>query len=252
MTSFCHPHRTEYTFVGTVCEMSYASLLGMAFGGQLPISSLYTIGPANGFVHSSDALVYVDNHDAQRQPSNRSDPTLSFRQPQRYQMAVAFALAFDYGIVRLMSSYEFDRFEDGPPMEPGTERIRSPFDTDWAPGERRWVAEHRWPTTVQMVGWRNAVGSEPLRDWRSFGFQRIAFCRGARGFVAFNVDDDRAFDMRLHVCVPPGKYCNVWTRGRDGDASQCAEHVMVDEKRMAQVFIQSVGVVAIHVEATVE
>lgn len=243
--------RTEYTFVGTVAEINYSTRLMQAFTGTLPMSSLHRIGPADGFVHSSDAVVYVDDHDSQR-----SNQTLSYREPPVYQSAVAFMLAHDYGIARLMSSFTFRTFAEGPPVVNGTEQIRSPFaetaaDDDTAANV--WVAEHRWPIIAQMVGWRNAVGDRPMGRWRAFGLQQVSFCRGARGFVAFNGDDDVDFVRRLNVCVPPGRYCNVIRRTMDGECA-AGGYVEVDVDRMADVFIagnETVRVLAIHVEARV-
>lgn len=249
--AFRPPTRTEYTFVGTVCEVGYASRLGLAFSGQSPLSSMQHFGPANGFLFSSDAVVYVDNHDIQRQPpaDDGNIRTLSFRQPFRFQMATAFMLAHDYGHVRLMSSYEFGENGAGPPTVPGSEEILSPFDADNTTA-RGWINEHRWTTVVEMVGWRNAVAGEAMRGWRSFGFQQVCFCRGQKGFVAFNGYDDRDFAETLNVCVPEGVYCDVISRGPDG---VCAKSVRVDAHRMASVFIAGgvdrVGVVAIHVGA---
>lgn len=159
-------------------------------------------------------------------------------------------LAHDYGHVRLMSSYDFRDFESGPPTVAGSEEIRSPFDDVDNSTDGGWINEHRWSTVIEMVGWRNAVAGEAMRRWRSFGFQQVCFCRGHKGFVAFNGYEDRDFEETLSVCVPEGVYCDVISRGPDG---VCAKYVRVDGNRKASVFIAGgvdrVGVVAIHVGA---
>lgn len=251
-------HRTEYTFAGTVLEFWYATHLADVFTGKKLINALRDIGPAEGFVHSADAVVYVDNHDIQR----NNPETLSFYQPFEYQQAIIFMLAHDYGIVRLMTSYEFgDDTGIGPPTKrDNIDSIRSPFDDaaddDEDDTHRGWVAEHRWPPIVQMVGWRMAVIDVPITSWRDYSLQQVAFCRGDRGFIAFNGDSTADFQANaIPVCVPPGLYCDVITRDLNGN---CGRTVMVDANRTANIFIanaqkaKDVGdlpILAIHVEA---
>ena len=72
---------------------------------------IYTIA---GVTPSDHALVFVDNHETQRTYQS-GIPQLSFREPKSYTMATAFTLAYDYGFVRLMSSYNFTDADSGPP-----------------------------------------------------------------------------------------------------------------------------------------
>ena len=67
-----------------------------------------------GITPSDHALVFVDNHETQRTHPT-GIPQLSFREPKLYTMATAFTLAYNYGFVRIMSSYNFTDADSGPP-----------------------------------------------------------------------------------------------------------------------------------------
>lgn len=53
-----------------------------------------------------------------------------------------------------------------------------------------WVCEHRWRQISQMVGFSNAVLGTNVNDWWDNGGNQIAFCRGGKGFIAFNNDNN--------------------------------------------------------------
>lgn len=69
-----------------------------------------TWGPAWNMLPSKDAFVFVDNHDNQRSDNSN---ILTYKSRQRYIMAVAFMLSNTYGIPRVMSSFEFNAFDQG-------------------------------------------------------------------------------------------------------------------------------------------
>lgn len=65
-------------------------------------------------------------------------------------MATAFMLADDYGMARVMSSYQFASDDEGPP----TDALNNTLDvTTDANGDclGGWVCEHRWPPILNMV-----------------------------------------------------------------------------------------------------
>lgn len=187
------------------------------------------MGPPFGFVHSTDAIVYLDSHDLQRTPSNEST-TVNFRNLRHLQTATAFMLAHDYGCPIVMSSYEFASPLEGPPMQVGTTDICSPFDTDC----RGWLLEHRLRSIVAMVQFRNAVDPTVVRNWQRFGADQVAFCRGNRGFIAINNNKVLGLDRNIAVCVAPGEYCDVMSIDDEG---KCRNFITVDDKRNAQIQI---------------
>lgn len=70
---------------------------------------------------SARALVFLDNHETQRrgqQVASATHPWLTFRDAGKYTLATAFMLAYDYGFVRIMSSYNFSDVNEGPPTQP--------------------------------------------------------------------------------------------------------------------------------------
>lgn len=77
-------------------------------------------------------------------------------------MAVAFMMAWTYGEPRIMSSYQFDGRDQGPPMD-GNENIVSPGINADNTCTNGWVCEHRWRQIYNMVGFRNSItGDEPI------------------------------------------------------------------------------------------
>ena len=69
-----------------------------------------------GFIHDDDSIAFVDNHDNQRGHGGGGS-VLTFFDARKYKIANAFMLAWPYGIVQIMSSYSFIRYQDwqGPP-----------------------------------------------------------------------------------------------------------------------------------------
>ena len=64
-------------------------------------------GWSDGF-HS---LVFVDNHDNQR-----TGDVLTYKEDYNYKLASAFLIAHPYGFKRIMSSYDFNDNDQGPPV----------------------------------------------------------------------------------------------------------------------------------------
>lgn len=215
--------------------------MGKAFLGIDHLKSLSKIGPPFGFVHSTDAIVFVDNHDLQRNSENEST-TIHFRQPRLLQTATVFMLAHNYGSPVVMSSFSFNKSGEGPPVRLGSMDICSPFDKDCD----GWMLEHRFPSIMEMVKFRNAVRSSPVRSWQNLGENQIAFCRGSRGFVVFNNNPLEDLDQEVFVCVPKGDYCDILSIDGNG---KCLNIIYVSDKRIARIQIsqkKEIPAIAIH------
>jgi alpha-amylase len=91
-------------------EFAFANELGKAFRGETQLTYLSNFGAPWGFLNSTDALVFIDNHDNQR---SGGGPILTYKSPRQYKMATAFAAAFPYGHWRMMSSFEFSDTSKG-------------------------------------------------------------------------------------------------------------------------------------------
>lgn len=210
-------------------------------------------GPEKGFVPSNDAVVFIDNHDNQRLFVRGFTEILNFKDKRRYILANVFMLAVPYGLPRIMSSYDFMSILDGPPQDESNQII-SPKLNEAGQCESPWICEHRWPQIVEMIRFRNIVGSAPITNWADNGQNQVAFCRGKLGFVAFNNELSLNLKSVVKGCVPPGKYCDIMTGGKAGMAC-VGDQVLVDEDGKVEVFIsweKEVPIIAIHVESRIE
>lgn len=191
-----------------------------------------------GFAPSDQARTFVDNHDTER---NRQ--TLSYRDGAKYQLATILLLASDYGSPVLYSGYAFTINNNSLPQDEEGRVTDVSCAKGSAPGhdfeDGDWVCQHRWVGTLGMVGWREAVGDEPVQDEWNEG-DAYAFGRGSLGFVALNASDE-ALEQRFETSLPSGSYCNVVAAGCD------VVEVGADGSFTATV--PAWGAVAIHVDA---
>lgn len=170
----------------------------------------------------------VDNHDTQRGFSLPENMSLNFKSKKKYIMANAFMLAYPYGTIRLMSSYNFtdNDIERGPPMDKDEKILSVTLDDD-GNCENGWICEHRWMPIVQMVNFRANVYGTSMTKPRVFDPNTIGFCREDKGFIVFTSNNfDSLVGELIFVCVPKGKYCEV-IEGYDG-LGNCLSIVEVD------------------------
>ena len=99
----------QYNDLGFVTEYRFAQKLAQGMADFRKLGKI--VNYSAGMVFSSNAVVFVDDYGTQRFVPG----TLTFRQPRQYAMATTFTLAYGYGTVRLMSSYEFIGVNQGPP-----------------------------------------------------------------------------------------------------------------------------------------
>ncbi|KAG4066490.1 hypothetical protein HA402_007126 [Bradysia odoriphaga] len=243
--------RTEYTSFGVVTEFLYSRVISHIFEDQNSLTELFKLGPELGFLQSDDALVFVDNHDTQRGFSSPKNMSLNFKSRKNYIMAIAFLLAYPYGTIRLMSSYNFSKFdiEQGPPMDENENILSVTLDDD-GNCENGWICEHRWKPIVQMVNFRVNVYGRRITKRRVFDSNTVGFCREDKGFIVFTSRNFSSLVGNLiFVCVPRGKYCDV-IAGYD-EKGNCLSIVNVDSESKSILFktkdSNNNGVLAIHV-----
>ncbi|XP_011866201.1 PREDICTED: alpha-amylase A-like [Vollenhovia emeryi] len=240
--------KLEYNKLAGVIEFRYGITLGNMFRKMDNLARLYNFGDENDWslLPSADALVMVDNHDNQRGHGAGGATILTHKEPKLYKMAVAFMLAHPYGHARVMSSFAFTDPSQGPPAN-SDGSIISPEIVN---GEcvNGWVCEHRWPQIYRMVQFRNLVNGEVIANWWSNGKNQIAFSRGAKGFVAFNVEGD--LREKLQTGLPAGTYCDVITGNVvDGQCSGKSVHVGDDGTAMVEILSnEPEGVLALHIQ----
>nr|ABC68516.1 alpha-amylase [Blattella germanica] len=245
-------HSTEYTGFGRVTEFKYSRDIGDAFRGNNAIKWLVNFGVGWGYIPDGDALVFVDNHDNQRGHGAGGASILTYKTSKLYKMAVAFMLAYPYGYPRVMSSFSFDNSDQGPPQDGNGNIISPSINADGTCGNG-WVCEHRWRQIFNMVGFRNAVAGTAVSNWWDNGDKQISFCRGNKGFVAFNDEFNNDLKQTLQTCLPAGDYCDVIS-GSYENGSCTGKTVTVGSDGKAYIEILSSaddGVLAIHVNSKV-
>ncbi|XP_053962080.1 alpha-amylase-related protein isoform X1 [Anastrepha ludens] len=247
-----HGHETiskyEYSPLGAVTEFLFSEEIGGAFRGHNQLKWLQSWGTAWGFLPSVDAFVFVDNHDNQRGGGN----VLTYKTAKQYKMATAFMLAYPFGISRIMSSFDFVDHDQAPPADANEQLLSPAFDEDVA-CVNGWICEHRWRQIYNMVDFKNVVSGTSLTGWWDNGDNQIAFCRGERGFIAFN---GNKWDLRecLNTCLPAGVYCDVIS-GALVNGNCTGKFVVVDDLGYADIVLAADefdGVFAIHANAKVE
>lgn len=183
---------TEYTGTGDVQEFRYAYDLKRVFTSE-KLAYLKNYGEGWGYLNSSVAGVFVDNHDTERNGS-----TLNYKSGADYTLANVFMLALPYGAPDINSGYEWSDADAGPPNG-GT------VNACWQDG---WKCQHAWPEIKSMVAFRNATRGQSMTDWWDNGNNAIGFGRGAKGYVAIN-HESSSLTRTYQTSLPAGTYCNV-------------------------------------------
>ncbi|MFI2036219.1 alpha-amylase family protein [Streptomyces bottropensis] len=183
---------SEYTGNGDVQEFRYAFDLKRVFNNE-NLAYLKNYGEGWGYLNSSVAGVFVDNHDTERNGS-----TLSYKDNATYTLANVFMLAYPYGAPDINSGYEFSSTDAGPPNN-------GRVDACWQNG---WKCQHAWPEIMRMVAFRNATRGEAVTDWWDNGGDAIAFGRGGKGFVAIN-HESNSLSRTYQTSLAAGTYCDV-------------------------------------------
>lgn len=240
----------EYTDLGVVTEFQWGIVVGDVFNGTISAPALEMLtknGSTGVLLPSSQALVFVDNHDNQRGHGSGGDSILNYKKKPQYIQAVAFTLASDYGIARVMSSYDFTDTDQGPPQD-SLQIIKAPGFTADGSCTNGWVCEHRWPEIRRMILFKNYVDGTPLDHIQSTN-ETFAFCRGEKGFIVFNNSEDTITQV-YHTCLPQGQYCDIIS----GELSQgaCTGTVInVAANGDAEITLAKNSVVALYIPSKV-
>ncbi|CAK9064462.1 unnamed protein product [Durusdinium trenchii] len=203
------------------------------------------------------ALVFIDNHDQQRQlwkPAKGGPPSSPvcrwngkdigdcrpmYKHGLEYNLAQLFMLAWPYGdAVRIMSSYAFEDFDQGPPgVRNGSARDRpsSPLKgcrstPTSSPVTKRydkdvvnlWVCEHRWQGVSGLVRLRRLLRPDReaihrVQTWSdqlghaAFSIDHVAFVALNRGFNwETKQGSNETFSLvGMQSFLPGGHYCDL-------------------------------------------
>lgn len=235
----------EYLASGEVFDFAYGQeLAGYVGGGSL--GRVPELGTGSRALPDDRAVVFVDNHDTERNGS-----TLSYQDGPTYQLATVLMIAGDYGTPVVLSGYAFRDRDAGPPQD-GAGRVLDATctnlgpDAELEPGD--WVCQHRWPAVVGAVGWRAAVGQVPVEvtsERRVLGLGH-----GAAGFLGAN-GGSAAVEHTFSTGLAAGAYCDVLT-GPVLDGGCAGEVVEVAPDGSVTVTLEPRGAVAIHAGARPE
>ncbi|WP_327423574.1 alpha-amylase family glycosyl hydrolase [Streptomyces sp. NBC_01230] len=182
----------EYTGTGDVQEFRYARSLKQVFNNE-NLAELKNFGEGWGFMSSSKAGVFVDNHDTER-----GGDTLNYKDGANYTLANVFMLAWPYGSPDVHSGYEWSDKDAGPPNG-GT------VNACYSDG---WKCQHAWPQISSMVGFRNTARGEAVTNWWDNGGDQIAFGRGSKAYVAIN-HEGSSLTRTFQTSLPAGDYCDI-------------------------------------------
>lgn len=239
---------SEYYPTGHVTDFKYGYEISRAFRKHNLLKWYSTFGESWALLESNKSLVFIDNHDSQRGGGYGGTEILTHKEPRLYKMAVGFMLAWPHGQPRVMSSYYFNKTDQGPPCNSDESIANVQFKDGLC--TNGWTCEHRWRQIYNMVKFRNLVQDEKVSNWWDNGYYQVAFSRGNKGFIAFNVES-YDLDKRLQTGLPEGTYCDVISGNLE--SGRCTgKTVTVDSNGYAQIHLKVTdedGVLAIHTGA---
>lgn len=191
-----------YEPVGDLLGFDYASQIQSAFKSYSSppndgnIGDLKVFGTRSGLLPSDKELVFIENHDSERNGS-----TLNYKDPDN-TIANEFMLAWPHGRPQVYASFAWSDPNDSPPAS------QNGMVTSTVCDGTTWVCVDRFRGVRHMVGFHNYVGSAPVRNWYDDGINLIAFSRGERGFFSTN-NETSAKTVSVNTGLSAGRYCDI-------------------------------------------
>ena len=210
---------SEYLSSGLVTEFKYSTQLGNTFR-KGSLAWLSNFGEGWGFMPSSSAVVFVDNHDNQRGHGGAGN-VITFEDGRLYDLANVFMLAYPYGYPKVMSSYDFHGNTDagGPKVPVHNNGNLECFASNWK-------CEHRWSYIAGGVDFRNNTADNwAVTNWWDNTNNQIAFGRGSSGHMAINKEDS-TLNATVQTDMASGQYCNVLKGELSADGKRCSGEVI--------------------------
>jgi alpha-amylase len=187
--------------VGNLLGFDYATQIHDAFKSYNSppndgnIGDLKVFGEQSGLLPSNKELVFIENHDTERNGS-----TLNYKDPNN-TIANEFMLAWPHGTPQVYASFAWTNPDDSPPSD-GNGLITN---TNCSSG---WVCVDRFQGVRNMVAFHNYLGNAPVANWYDDGVNLIAFSRGGRGFFSTN-NEATAKTISVQTGLRSGRYCDV-------------------------------------------
>lgn len=229
---------SDYTWIGDVTEFNFTNTMGHYFKQRAPLQEISNIGVWGGWLSSIDAVVFVANHDNQRQKTN---DTITHKDGNNANnMAHVFMLGWPYGYPKVMSSYGWNDHDQGPPGH-GANSCNG-----------GWLCEHRDRPIANMVAFRNNTNAQfTVTNYWDNGNHQMAWGRGGLGFVALNMEGF-SLNRSFQTGMPSGEYCDIIHADFDYNNGTCnGPTINVDGNGNAQFNVNFRNASAIHVGARV-
>lgn len=229
---------SQYTYIGDVTEFNFSNTVSHYFKGRGALRELRNIGTWGGWLNSADAITFVANHDNQRQ--NTGNIITHKDGVNVNNIAHVFLLAWPYGYPQVMSSYDWNDHDQGPPGSAANNCNNG------------WLCEHRNREIANMVGFRNTTQNAfYVSNWWDNGANQIAFGRGERGFVIINGESGGTLNVTLQTGLDAGTYCDI-VNGDFVNGACTGPTITVAANGNASFSVGAKRASAIHVDAMVD
>jgi alpha-amylase len=195
------------------------------------IATLKDFGEESGLPPSDRTLVFVQNHDTER-----NGDALNYKDGATNILADEFLLAYGYGRPQVYASFEWNVSDDSPPSDANGLIT----NTDCANG---WACVDRNAGVRAMVRFHNIAGHSPVSNWWDDGANLIAFSRGDDAWIALN-NGTAAKSLTVRTGLPAGNYCDV-IHGTVSHGSCSGPTVHVNGSGYATVTVPAKDAVAI-------
>jgi alpha-amylase len=225
-----------FTRVGNVLGFDYAQQIHDAFKSYNSppndgnIGDLKIFGQDSGLLPSNKELVFVENHDTER-----NGATLNYKDTNN-TIATEFMLAWPQGRPEVYASFAWNTPDDSPPAD------ANGFVTDTNCDNGTWVCVDRYTGVKNLVGFHNYVADAPVDNWYDDGVNLIAFSRGHRGWISIN-NEATAQTHTVNTGLPSGTYCDI-IHGNVSNGTCSGPTVTVDAHGRATVTVPAKDAVA--------
>lgn len=206
---------------GSLLGFDYADNLATQFKGS--ISNLKTFGSSWGLLPSNKELVFVENHDTERDGS-----TLNYKSGAANTLATEFMLAWGYGTPQVYAGFDFTNRDDSPPAD------GNGFVTDTTCGSG-WECTDRITGVNHLVAWHNHTAGQSVANWYDDGSNLIAFSRGNAGWIAIN-NESSPQTKTFSTGLAAGSYCDI-VHGTASNGGCTGATVTVDGSGNASVTV---------------
>ncbi len=238
-------HTSDYLSNGDVMAYSYPFAVGTAFTDK-KAWKLFQL--EYGMPASNDSVVFIDNHDLQRQ--NHVSLLNVQENSILYRLGQIFLLAWPYGYPHLFSGYEFADYDQGPPVDAQLKTLPVLDRNDQC--LKPWICAHHYLEVLPMVDFRNQTDNNfYATDTWTNNFDQLAFGRGDAGFVVINYST-LSLSRSFKTSLPAGDYCNIVSLDYDKKKRTCKQGLKVDTKGFVNIGLSPMSAAVLLKQATVK